>query len=119
MQNYDTLRYKIPLVMVGGAIRRPHTISTLASQIDWVPTLLHQMGLDTSEFVFAKDILAPNTIPFAYYNFVDGFALLDTTGAVIIDAAVNQPIMEVNACPERTRQAQAVTQTIMQTLTAK
>ena len=119
IQNYDTLRYKIPLVMVGGAIRHPRTVSTLASQIDWVPTLLHQMGLDASEFVFAKDILAPTTVPFAYYNFVDGFALLDTTGAVIIDAAVNQPIMELNASTERTLQAQAVTQTIMQTLTAK
>ena len=56
---------------------------------------------------------------YAYYNFVDGFALLDTTGAVIIDATVNQPIMEVNPMAERAQQAKAITQSIMQTLTAK
>lgn len=119
IQNYDTLRYKIPLVMTGGAIRQPMTVSTLASQIDWVPTVLHQLDLDASVFTFAKDILAPTTIPYAYYNFVDGFALLDTTGAVIMDAAVNQPIMEVNPQPVRIQKAKAVTQSIMQTLTAK
>ncbi len=119
MQNYDTLRYRIPLVMVGGAISKPRTVSTLASQIDWVPTLLHQLGIDASQFVFAKDILDPNSVPYAYYNFVDGFALMDTTGVTIIDAAVNQPIEEVNPNAERTRKAQAITQTIMQTLTAK
>ncbi len=119
MQNYDTLRYRIPLVMVGGAISKPRTVSTLASQIDWVPTLLHQLGIDASQFVFAKDILDPHHVPYAYYNFVDGFALMDTTGVTIIDAAVNQPIEEVNPNVERTRKAQAITQTIMQTLTAK
>ncbi len=119
IQNYDTLRYKIPLVMAGGAIRQPMTISTLASQIDWVPTVLHQLDMDASAFIFAKDILSPTTVPYAYYNFVDGFALLDTTGAVIIDATVNQPIMEVNPTAERAQQAKAITQSIMQTLTAK
>ena len=119
IQNYDTLRYKIPLVMTGGAICQPMTVSTLASQIDWVPTVLHQLDMDASAFIFAKDILSPTTVPYAYYNFVDGFALLDTTGAVIIDATVNQPIMEVNPMAERAQQAKAITQSIMQTLTAK
>ena len=113
VRNYDTLRYHIPIVFTGGAVKQPRVISTLCSQIDWVPTLLHQMNLDASDFTYAKDILAPEHNAFAYYHFVDGFAYMDSTGTTIFDAAVDKPIMESNPSNDRINKAKAFTQYIM------
>ena len=110
ISNYDTLRYRIPIIFTGGAIRQPRTISTLCSQIDWVPTILQQLQLDYSPFCFAKPIQESS---FAYYHFVDGFAYIDSTGCSIIDAAVDRPIVETNHSSERITKAKAFTQYIM------
>ena len=115
--NYDTLRYRIPIIFTGGAVKEPRVISTLCSQIDWVPTLLHQMHLDASDFIFAKDILASKNNAFAYYHFVDGFAFIDSTGTTIIDAVVDKPILESSPSADRTYKAKAFTQYIMTQLT--
>ena len=115
--NYDTLRYRIPIIFTGGAVKEPRVISTLCSQIDWMPTLLHQMHLDASDFIFAKDILASKNNAFAYYHFVDGFAFIDSTGTTIIDAVVDKPIMESSPSADRTYKAKAFTQYIMTQLT--
>ncbi|MCQ2348515.1 MAG: LTA synthase family protein [Paludibacteraceae bacterium] len=112
---YDTLRYKIPLVLSGGAVCAPQQIQTLCQQVDWVPTVLHQMGLDASMFPFAKDILDKRISPFAYYNFVDGFALLTDTAVTVVDAKVEQVIL---GSDDKTlvHQAKALTQRIMETI---
>lgn len=110
--NYDPLRFRIPLVMTGGAVREPREVTTLCSQIDWVPTLLHQMRLPASQFTFAKDILDTTKMPYAYYNFVDGFALITQTDTTIIDAVTNKPIVY----PTVNTHAHAITQRIYESL---
>lgn len=112
--NHDPLHFKIPLVMVGGAVRAPREINKLCQQIDWVPTLLHQMGLDASQFGFAKDIMDERANSYAYYNFGDGFALITDTSKVVVDASANQIIMGDSTNLEQ--QAKAITQTIMETI---
>lgn len=116
IRNYDTLRYAIPLVMVGGAVRAAREVPTLCSQIDWVPTMLHQMGLEAGQFVYAKDILDVRQTPYAYYHFVDGFALMTESGTTIIDAVTNETIYETNSDTLRARQARAITQKIYEDL---
>ena len=66
--NYDTLRYKIPLVMAGGAVVRPVKIPVYASQIDIAATLLYQLGLPHDEFKFSKNILNPDSPHFGYFT---------------------------------------------------
>lgn len=100
--------------MVGGAVRAPREINKLCQQIDWVPTLLHQMGLDASQFGFAKDIMDERANSYAYYNFGDGFALITDTSKVVVDASANQIIMGDSTNLEQ--QAKAITQTIMETI---
>lgn len=48
-------RYRIPLLMVGGAIREPRRIDVYGSQHDIAATLLAQLALPHEEFVFSKD----------------------------------------------------------------
>lgn len=115
IRNYDPLRFRIPLVMTGGAVRHPQEITTLCSQIDWVPTLLHQMHLPTSQFAFAKDILDTTQTPYAYYNFVDGFALITPADTTIIDAVTNTPINHKSQIKNQ-KSAHALTQRIYESL---
>ncbi|OJU44259.1 MAG: hypothetical protein BGN96_01730 [Bacteroidales bacterium 45-6] len=76
-------RYKIPLIMTGGAIRQPQRISTYASQIDIAATLLYQLGIPSKEFAFSKNILNPRSPHFGYFTFPNLFGFI-TPGAQVV-----------------------------------
>lgn len=87
--NYNPLRYRIPMAIIGGAVQQPMQVPTLCSQIDLVPTVLHAMGLDTQAYPFSKNILDTTQTQFAFYTFNDGFALLTPQDTIIVDAKAN------------------------------
>lgn len=93
VRNYEPRRYKIPVVWAGGAVNGHHEIFTLCSQIDLVPTLLAQLGIDHSNYVFGKNALDSTSVPFAFYSFNDGFGLLTPTDTVVIDAKADRPVL--------------------------
>ena len=57
IDNLSVERYRIPLLMVGGAVREPRRIDVYGSQHDIAATLLAQLALPHDEFVFSKDML--------------------------------------------------------------
>lgn len=76
-------RYHILMMMSGGAVRSSQQVETLCSQTDFLPTVLHSLGEDSTEDVFplSKDIFA-SAAPWAFYVYNDGFVLMtpnDTT----------------------------------------
>ena len=87
--NYNPLRYRIPMAIIGGAVQQPMPVPTLCSQIDLVPTVLHAMGLDAEAYPFSKNILDSTQTEFAFYAFNDGFALLTPQDTIIVDAKAN------------------------------
>ena len=89
LQNHEILRYKIPMFWVGGAISQPQIIDTYGSQTDLTATLLGQMDIDHSQFVFSKDMLNPNIGHYAFYSFSDGFGLVTDSCRYIQDNAKN------------------------------
>jgi len=111
---FDPKHYHIPMVIAGGAVREPREISWCCQQVDWVPTVLHQMGLPANQFIYAKDILDSRMSPFAYYNFVDGFALIHDASAIVFDATSNRVLIGSDTL--LVQQAKALTQHIMQTI---
>jgi len=115
VQGSSPQHHHIPMVIAGGAVRQARTIATCCQQIDWVPTVLHQMGIDASQFAFAKDILNPSIAPFAYYHFVDGFALIKDSAVVVYDADAQQVIQGKDTANNLT-EAKAWTQCIMETI---
>lgn len=115
IQNFEPLRYQIPLVFTGGAIQQAKTVTALGSQIDWVPTLLHQMRLDAEQFTFAKDLTDTTRTPYAYYHFVDGFTYITPSDTTIIDAVTDKPI-KPNADSQTSKTAHAITQRIYESL---
>lgn len=112
LQNHEPLRYAIPIVWAGGAVKEHQEIPTLCSQIDLVPTLLAQMDIDHSDYLFGKDILDTTSVPFAFYSFSDGFALLTEQDTVVVDAKANRCVMGDN--PDTEQHARAFVQRIME-----
>lgn len=110
--NYNPLRYRIPMAIIGGAVQQPMQVPTLCSQIDLLPTVLHAMGLDAEAYSFSKNILDSTQTEFAFYAFNDGFALLTPQDTIIVDAKSNMLLQGNNEFLNQ--QAHAFMQCIME-----
>lgn len=98
VQQHDPLRYHIPMVWLGGALRPApdntvgsfmaavdagpchRDVNTLSQQTDLAATLLHQLGLPAQDFPFSHDIFAADAPHFAFYAWPDGFGMLTENG---------------------------------------
>ena len=114
IQRHDPLRYRIPMIITGGAVRKPMVISEICSQIDLVPTVLFEMGLDVHQFAFSKNVLDTTQRSFAFYAFNDGFALLTPTDSVVVDAKPDLLLLGENE--DLNCQAHALMQSIMESI---
>ena len=114
VQNHEPRRYAIPVVWAGGAVKEHREIPVRCSQIDPVPTLLAQMDIDHSDYLFAKDVLDSAAVPFAFYSFNDGFALITAQDTVVVDAKSDRRIIGDNDYIEK--QARAFMQRMMETI---
>lgn len=87
-ENIDNLtpeRYRIPLILTGGAVKSPRRIDAYGSQQDIAATLLAQLGVEHSDFVFSKDVLDTKAPHFAFFTVPDAMGIADSCGTVIYD----------------------------------
>jgi phosphoglycerol transferase MdoB-like AlkP superfamily enzyme len=109
-------RQRIPMLWTGGAIKAPAEVTTYASQCDLAATLLGQLGIDYSQFSFSRDIFDPQSEKFAYWNFNNGFGIINDQGSVIYDCTGNTITDSQNADEDSTQEllriGKALTQTI-------
>ncbi len=83
LSNYSPQRYHIPLLMVGGAVRKAAKINIIGSQQDLAATLLAQLHLPHKAFRFSKNMLDRRSPHFAFFTVPDAFGFLtDSTGVV-------------------------------------
>lgn len=94
LTDYEPRRFHIPMLWIGGAVKRPAMIETYGSQTDLAATLLNQLGLPYDEFIFSKDILNPCHPHYAFYTFPNGFGFIDSTGFSVYNNENNRPLME-------------------------
>ncbi len=85
INNSDSRRFRIPMIWVGGAVKQPQVIKDFASQNDLAATLLSQLNVNHDEFTFSKNVLNPDGDKFAFYSYVNGFSMTDSTGTVTYD----------------------------------
>jgi len=78
--NYEQVRFHIPMIWIGGAVAQPMVISDYGSQNDLAATLLSQLNIDYSDFIFSKDMLHPQERKFSFYAYVNGFCMMDSSG---------------------------------------
>ena len=79
--NSDALRHRIPMLWLGGAVRRPAVVETYGSQSDLAATLLAQLGIAHGDFLFSRDLFDPARPKFGYWCFNNGFGVADAGGA--------------------------------------
>ena len=95
-------RNKIPMIWVGGAIRRHRTVTALCNQTDLVATLLAQLGLPHDTYTWSRDVLSTNyRYPFAVHNYNNGFSLADSTGFIVYDLESSRLVTAKSSDPAR------------------
>lgn len=88
-------RYHIPMLWLGGAIKKPLRYNRICSQTDLAATLLGQMNIIHKDFPFSKDVASINyKYPFALHTFDNGFAFIDSTGYTVQDFNSNKIITD-------------------------
>lgn len=114
LKEYEPSRFHIPMLWLGGAVRRPEVIDACCNQTDIVATLLGQMGIPRDEYVFSKDILTRYTPKYAFYTFKNGFGMVDSTDYVVYDNESNRVLLESNPAisSDKLRKGKALLQTL-------
>lgn len=108
----DKERFKIPLLMVGGAVARDTTIQTFAGQTDFANTLLGQLSRPSDAFTFSKNVLSPSAQSFAFYFFNDGYGYVDERRYAIFDNVGKQFLRQDGATQEDLERTQAYEQVL-------
>jgi phosphoglycerol transferase MdoB-like AlkP superfamily enzyme len=75
-QYHEPAKYRIPMLWLGGALKKDSLVSKYCSQSDIAITLLHQLGIENEHYVLGKDILSPGSGSFTFYSFKDGMAMM-------------------------------------------
>lgn len=115
MTNQEVARYKALMVWTGGAVKHSMRVEQVCSQIDLTRTLLAQMGLNGSDFVFSKNIFANRSPKFAFYAFNEGLGFVGPdNSASVYDCGGNVSIREDN--PELTTKGKAFLQCLFDDL---
>jgi len=78
-------RHKIYLILSGGALNATGNIDKICMQTDIAATLLNQLNIDASKFIFSRNILHPDFSDFAFYAFPDGFGVVNKSSSAVYD----------------------------------
>jgi phosphoglycerol transferase MdoB-like AlkP superfamily enzyme len=79
-------KFRIPLLLTGGAIDTSYTLDHLCSQSDLALTVLNVLGLETrsEDFPFSKNMFDLSK-DFALYYYNKGVAYLEPSGSIVYD----------------------------------
>ena len=108
--NSDALRHRIPMLWLGGAVRRPAVVETYGSQSDLAATLLAQLGIAHGDFLFSRDLFAPARPKFGYWCFNNGFGVADAGGTTIFDCT-SARVISPDSTAAQLRDGKAMLQT--------
>jgi phosphoglycerol transferase MdoB-like AlkP superfamily enzyme len=94
-------RFRIPLLMAGGAVKKDTVIHTYAGHTDIANTLLAQLSGQThNEFKYSKNVLSPGAKSFATYFFNNGYGFVAPGKYIVFDNAGKQFLNKEGATEE-------------------
>ena len=108
--NSDARRHRIPMLWLGGAVRRPAVVETYGSQSDLAATLLAQLGIAHGDFLFSRDLFDPARPKFGYWCFNNGFGVADAGGTTIFDCT-SARVISPDSTAAQLRDGKAMLQT--------
>lgn len=87
-ESYHPGRNRIPLLFFGDVIRpeyRGRRISKTGSQTDLATTLLGQLRLPATDFIWGKDLLNPLSKDLAFFDWDNGFGIITPEQSISFD----------------------------------
>lgn len=108
-------RQRIPMIWTGGALNQSAMqVDTYASQADLAATLLAQLDIDHSDFLFSHDIFDTSQSHSAFWTWNNAFGLINADGHLIYNLTGNNIIDEGGTTTDFERRGKAIVQTIHQ-----
>lgn len=104
-------RHRIPMIWTGGAVAGPAVVEEYGSQIDLAATLLGQMEVDHTPFIYSKDLLSPSVPKFGYWCFNEGFGIADPQGETVYDCTSGRVLIDDDPASGRLERGKALLQT--------
>lgn len=101
IDNLTVERYQIPLLLLGGAVRRPCHVDVIGSQQDIAATLLARLGLPHEEFLFSKDMLCAESPHFAFFTVPDAFGMVTDENRLIFNCQADAVALDEGEEPGR------------------
>ena len=110
-------RHRIPLIIVGGALRTaPQRIATYGSQIDIAASLLAMVGVDYQAFTFSKNLFDAQAPHFAFFTEPEYMGFATDSTAVIYNLDADRVEASRGNSSHALQQAKAYLQIIYTTL---
>ena len=81
-------RYQIPMLFFGEVLKpkyRGSQISKIGGQTDLAKTLLNQLGMESQNFKWSKDLFHEKSMDFAFYSWDNGFGWVDKQQYISFD----------------------------------
>ena len=92
----------IPMIWIGGAVRKPTVIDRICNQSDLAATLLGQMGIAHDDFRFSRDVISSDyRYPLAYHNSTSCVSVIDSAGFIAYDLDAQTLIANESTDTER------------------
>ena len=106
--------HHIPVLWIGGAVREHKVVDCLSGQSDMAATILGQMGIDHSDFLFSRNVLSGSyDYPFSFYTYNNGFCFIDSTGVTMYDDDASECLInDPYGSEKRLNHGKAILQTL-------
>lgn len=106
--------HHIPVLWIGGAVKEPMIIDRLTGQTDMAATILGQLGIDHSDFLFSRNVLSGSyDYPFSFYTYNNGLCFIDSTGVTLYDDDASECLIDdANGSQMRLDRGKAILQTL-------
>lgn len=93
VNNYSLEHYDLPLIFMGGVVKKPCRVETLCSQVDITATLLGILGLENRQFPWSKDIFDSGAPHYAVFAVPDAVGMVRDDGAAIWDNSFRRTML--------------------------
>ncbi len=101
LQFYEPDRFDIFMIWTGGAVKTPLVVDPICSQTDIAATLLGQLDIDYSPFIFSRNLFSASVTSSAFYDFPNGFGVMSPEGKIVFDCGSNQLLYKTGRNADR------------------
>lgn len=116
---YDEMFFHIPLLIWGGALKDDQAgrrVDKIGSQADLAKTLLNQLGLNSDEFHWSKDLLNPTTQEWAICTSTLSYGWKDSTGYTVYQMIEERLIKSAYDNPQKTDEVLKKCRAVMESM---